>query len=272
MKVKALARYLYIFAIIAALHPSRAVLAVVDLLYFIATPGSTSIVLSWETATEIDTIGFYVQRSESSAGPYTRISPLILSIGDPLTGHLYNYEDAAVQIGILYYYVLEVLNADGTSDLTIPVSAIIPAPTPTATTTATQTTTPMISPSPTPTRTPTPPFTPVLTSTDALPTSTISPTPTTTATFTPSPTTTLGSFSSAGITFPARNPTTTNPPEDVEIVENATEDTINDDYALADNGAQMKPIVVIAILLWLILALFIFLVIRYLSRGDKNQS
>jgi hypothetical protein len=256
MKVKALSRLLIIVTILGAVNPGGSVLAVVDLLYFIATPGNVSVVLTWETATEFDNIGFYVRRGSTSTGPFTRISPLIISIGDPLTGHLYNFEDTSVEIGVLYYYVLEVLNADGTSNLTIPVSAIIPGPTATATTTATQTATPVVSPSPTTTNTPPLPVAPASTST---------------LSYTATPTTTLELFSSTGINFPVWNPTRIKTPEAVAIVEVATEVVKIDDTAVAGNRARIQPMVIIAILLWVTLALFIFFIIRFLGREDKNN-
>jgi hypothetical protein len=274
MKGKALTRLIIIITILAATQPGSTVMAVVDLLYFIATPGNVSIVLTWETATELDTIGFYVQRGSNSTGTFSRISPLVISIGDPLTGHLYSYADTTVIIGVLYYYVLEVVNADGTSDLTIPVSAIIPGPTvtgtATATATATQTTTPVISPSPTQTRTPTIPIASAITNTAALTTPTISPTSTATATSTGTPTTTLEPFSSNGINFPAWNPTLTKTPEAITNSISATAVNPIDNVTLPGYGARIQPIVVIAILLWLSLAFYIFFVIRHISREDKN--
>ncbi len=270
MKVKALSRFFFIVAILVALHPGGAVMAVVDLLYFIATPGNTSITLTWETATEFDTIGFYIQRGINSTGPFSRISPLIISLGDPLTGHLYDYVDTTVEIGVLYFYVLEVLNADSTSDLSIPVSAIIPAPTSTSTSTPTKTSTPAYSPSPTLTSPPTFPVFPVLTITTALYTSTSSPTSTETATSTTSPTTTLEPFSSNGINFPVWESTTTTP-EAVVHATSVIEADPREDVDMAGKSAQIQPIVIITVILWITLAIFILFVVRYVSREKYNK-
>lgn len=271
MTVKILSCFFVIVVILAAINPCGSVLAVVDLLYFIATPGNVSIVLTWETATEIDNIGFYVQRGITSTGPFTRISPLIISIGDPLTGHLYDYEDTTVEIGVLYFYVLEVLNADGTSNLTIPVGAIIPAPTSTATTTSTQTNTPVITPSPTTTRTPTLTVVPALISSTVMPTFTTSPTFTTTAAYTATPTTTLEPFSSTAINFPVWNPTITRSPESVAIADESPKVTEIEDAIIATNGDQTQLIVIIVILLWFVLALLIIFVVRNLNRENKRN-
>jgi len=57
--------------------------ASITLTYFNATWQNDDVLVSWETAAEEDIEGFYIQRSESQNGNYSRVSTRIPSIGDP---------------------------------------------------------------------------------------------------------------------------------------------------------------------------------------------
>jgi len=120
-------------------------LAAVDLVSFEAIPEVTQIRITWETASEIDMLGFYVQRALAEAGPYDRISALIPAVGD-FGGARYEHVDTDVQTGVTYYYRLEAVEITGHSVFYDPVSATILPPT---TATPTPTTTPGPGPSPT---------------------------------------------------------------------------------------------------------------------------
>ena len=259
---------LIIFCFGIAWLPGPAI-AVVDLLYFIATPGSTSIVLSWETATEFDNAGFFVQRGLYAGGPFTTITPLIVSIGDPFTGHYYQYEDIDVEIGIQYYYVLQILNADSTSDFTTPVAAIIPAPTVTPTITPTRTQTLVISP--TTTFTPTSLASATQMATSFLPTNTVTLTLAPTATTTRTPTSTLEPISITGVKFPAVTTTPSLTSVGDEGSESSPGEANVDVETSTSAGSRVLYIVGLVILLWFVLALFLFFVIRYISRDAKNN-
>ncbi|GEM_PF-1196021 len=65
---------------------------------FSAAVGDTIVSLNWNNNIEPDVNGYYVYRSTTSGGPYTRLNsvPVILS----------EYNDANVTNGILYYYVV----------------------------------------------------------------------------------------------------------------------------------------------------------------------
>jgi len=133
-------------------------LAAVTLVYFRATGQDGQVLLEWETATEIDNAGFFVNRSLSQNSGYTRISPFIPSEGDDLTGAIYQYYDLNVSNGVVYWYLLEAVNLDQSTDYyQPPVSAIPGNPNNTSTPTATGTlsNTPVGSLSPTATMTPT---------------------------------------------------------------------------------------------------------------------
>jgi len=123
----------------SGLLPAR---AAVTIAYFNAIPGDQSVVVEWGTQTEIDNVGFYVNRSLQEAGPFEHISTFIFSTGDGLTGDEYAYEDDAVQNGATYYYQLEAVDANNASEFHGPVSAVPGQSTPAMTATLTATITP----------------------------------------------------------------------------------------------------------------------------------
>jgi hypothetical protein len=74
------------------------------------------IVIKWKTASEVDTAGFNIYRSENPAGPFTRVNDqLIPASGDPLVGGDYSYVDQSVDAGRLYYYRLEDVDLAGSA-------------------------------------------------------------------------------------------------------------------------------------------------------------
>ncbi len=184
-------------------RPPRAY-ANVKLVRFTATSltGLPEVYINWETATEIDTAGFYVQRSQTSLdGPYARVSPRQAPEGDSVTGAVYDWIDETTTLNTTYYYRLEetLTNAAAQPNTYPPVSVIAgvaptqvsaasstptqtptPTPTPTLTQTPTPTRTPTTRPSTVPTNTPVPTNPPVVTATPHLATgATITPRPTT---------------------------------------------------------------------------------------------
>lgn len=139
--------------------------AAVTLVDLGATVQGLTIVISWETASELDMLGFYVQRSTEQYGSYERISEIIPAIGG-MVGAYYEHTDANVTPGTTYWYKLESIDNAG-AELFGPVSAAVPGPatnTPTVTPTPGATTEPPHTPrpgsTPLPTHTPTPRPTP----------------------------------------------------------------------------------------------------------------
>jgi len=66
------------------------------------------VVVEWTTATELNTAGFNLYRSESAAGPYLKINEQIIPASpDSLLGGKYRFEDASATPGKTYYYQLE---------------------------------------------------------------------------------------------------------------------------------------------------------------------
>jgi hypothetical protein len=77
---------------------------------------NTRVVVEWTTASEINTSGFNLYRSERTDGPYVKINAqLIPASTDPLVGGKYRYQDTNVESGRTYYYQLEDVELDGSS-------------------------------------------------------------------------------------------------------------------------------------------------------------
>jgi hypothetical protein len=120
--------------------------------------GEPEIYLEWETATEFDTVGFFIARSSSATGEFTIISEFMQHEGDTVVGAQYFYIDEDTVLNQTYYYRLDVLNTDQSTDYHGPIAAVagVPptiTPTPSRTPTITPTSTPTSMPSPTATAT-----------------------------------------------------------------------------------------------------------------------
>jgi hypothetical protein len=259
-----------VLGILWLVYPITSALAAVDLLYFIADPGASSVVLYWETATEFNNVGFRIHRGMNETGPFTPISDFIPSGTDPFMGNFYLYEDDTVSIGIQYYYTLEIINNDGTSEFTLPIGAIIPAPTPSHTITPTHTVTPGATSSSTATQTPTSVTFTSSTATNILPSYTPTDTPQPTASLTPTATTTLEPFAMVEIDFPVIVPTITSSPDAPPIQRDLTiTQTPAGDRELDSDHTVL--IIITAIILWLALAIFLLLFIRRLKHDEKTM-
>ena len=74
------------------------------------------VLVEWSTASELDTAGFNIFRSEDPQATGQRINlELIPASEDSQTGGDYTYIDKDVSSGHTYYYFLEDVNADGTA-------------------------------------------------------------------------------------------------------------------------------------------------------------
>jgi hypothetical protein len=70
--------------------------------------------VTWETASEVDTAGFFLYRSDSPDGPFSLLTENpIPAQGDPLVGASYRYEDWDVTWGQRYFYQLEEVERNG---------------------------------------------------------------------------------------------------------------------------------------------------------------
>jgi hypothetical protein len=70
---------------------------------------AASIIISWETVSEVNTQGFNLFRAVASAeGPFVQVNEeLIPARGDPLTGSSYQFRDQDVEAGRAYVYQIE---------------------------------------------------------------------------------------------------------------------------------------------------------------------
>ena len=104
----------------------------VDLARFEATPQDNAILVTWETATELDNAGFNLYRSTAAAGPYTLLNATLIPPQFPgeAMGGDYEWLDTDVQPDVTYFYKLEDIDVKGVSTFHGPISAAsIAAPT-----------------------------------------------------------------------------------------------------------------------------------------------
>lgn len=103
--------------------------AVVLSIFKIAPNAEGRVAINWTTATEVNTAGFNLYRSENRDGPYVRINPqLIPASPSALTGSVYQYQDNTASSGKAYFYQLEDVELNGTSARHGPIALNVPAP------------------------------------------------------------------------------------------------------------------------------------------------
>jgi len=99
--------------------------AAVTLIYFNAIPQDRRVILLWETATELDNAGFFINRSTEQDSGFQRINDNIIPPrGDGVSGATYEYADSDVVNGTLYWYKLESIDLNQNSSFFEPVSAM----------------------------------------------------------------------------------------------------------------------------------------------------
>lgn len=82
------------------------------------TSQAAQVDIRWETASEADTAGFNIYRSESRQGPYEKVNAdLIPGSPDAFLGGTYHFVDQDVDPGKTYYYRLEDVDYGGTGNL-----------------------------------------------------------------------------------------------------------------------------------------------------------
>lgn len=103
----------------------------VTLASFEATCEGEDIVVTWQTESELDTMGFNIWRSESPVGPTTRLNPEMIPAHHPGSpfGSSYEFRDSEITMGIAYYYWLEDLEFGGGTNYHGPISAACNQPT-----------------------------------------------------------------------------------------------------------------------------------------------
>ena len=79
----------------------------ISLKSFTAKAKDDSVIIEWQTGTEIDNLGFYIIRSENIYSGYTILNEKIITAqGNPYSGQAYSYVDNTVESGRVYYYWL----------------------------------------------------------------------------------------------------------------------------------------------------------------------
>jgi hypothetical protein len=97
--------------------------AAVNLLSFTATwQDDNTILVAWETSSELDAVAFFLYRSESQSGPWDDYIDFEPAAGNDFTGATYSFVDNEVTRGVTYYYRLEELAANDTSSFHGPVT------------------------------------------------------------------------------------------------------------------------------------------------------
>ncbi|MBM4067060.1 MAG: hypothetical protein FJ266_15735 [Planctomycetes bacterium] len=80
-----------------------------------------SVIITWETATEVDNAGFNLYRAKRREGSYARINEkLIEAKGDATSGAAYSYRDVVDHAGG-YFYKLEDIDTNGESTMHGPI-------------------------------------------------------------------------------------------------------------------------------------------------------
>jgi hypothetical protein len=80
--------------------------------------------VSWDAASEVDSVGFHVWRGTSARGERERLNESLIpsqAPGSDASGH-YQFVDESAQPGLTYYYWVEQVRVDGTTHMNGPVS------------------------------------------------------------------------------------------------------------------------------------------------------
>jgi len=96
----------------------------VELSRFEARGLDGAVELLWQTASELNNLGFHLYRAPAADGPYGRItSRAIAGLGSSPVGASYRYLDGGVENGVTYYYKLEDIETTGRTEMHGPVTA-----------------------------------------------------------------------------------------------------------------------------------------------------
>jgi hypothetical protein len=97
----------------------------VTLSSFTATPAGSSILIQWDSTTEIDNLGFNLYRANSEDGPREQLNENLIPSQAPgsSVGATYSFLDESVAPGTTTYYWLEDVDTRGISTVHGPVSA-----------------------------------------------------------------------------------------------------------------------------------------------------
>jgi hypothetical protein len=86
--------------------------------------GNPTVVIRWSTATEFETAGYAIYRSENPEGPFEKVSDsFIPAVNNPISGGEYAFTDRDVEPGVTYYYLLEEIELSGATNREGPVAS-----------------------------------------------------------------------------------------------------------------------------------------------------
>jgi len=94
---------------------------------FIVEPQGHTLVATWETATEVEVLGFHLYRADAPDGPRLRLNEALISAqapGSPIGGS-YTFVDEGVSPDTSYWYWLEVVDPHNVAASYGPVSAVV---------------------------------------------------------------------------------------------------------------------------------------------------
>lgn len=78
--------------------------------------GRAVVLVEWSTASELDTAGYNIYRSENPQGEYIKLNEQIIAASsDPWVGADYSFSDDKTVPGVRYYYLLEDVGLDGST-------------------------------------------------------------------------------------------------------------------------------------------------------------
>jgi hypothetical protein len=108
---------LVLFTVVPPPDAARAAVVLIDMNATAQVDGT--ILVKWETATELNTIAFRLYRAQTSSGPWNTWVNMQPAQGDGMTGAMYIFTDQNVEPGTTYYYLLEEIDTNGTATLLV---------------------------------------------------------------------------------------------------------------------------------------------------------
>jgi len=102
----------------------------VELLRFEAIAQGEDVRITWETATELENLGFNLYGSTTPAGPWVQVNPAFIPAQNPgaVSGAVYKLLDTEVTPGVPVYYRLEDVDIHGASTFHGPISVTLSNP------------------------------------------------------------------------------------------------------------------------------------------------
>lgn len=115
---------------ITGCHSEESNPTAVTLVRFAAFPESSQVRVEWETATELDNLGFNLYRGESATGPWVKLNAALIPAQQPglITGAVYEWLDEGASPDTTVFYRLEDVDIHGVSTFHGPVSAMPTGP------------------------------------------------------------------------------------------------------------------------------------------------